>query len=339
MKPGVLWLRIYGVGFIVCFAFLWITLLTPIAYGDLTRVGRISETEFAARRPAPKFNAVHLVDSPVAAADVLVIGDSFSIRFAWQAALVEAGYHVVTTHWDKTGPLCADFPGWLHRSGFKGRYVIIESIERLLPERLDEAAACTTMSQPFQAIPRATQATADLAMALPQRLNWDAEWASGWLTYIHTRNIKNSKSVLTLNHPGWGALIASRPLPNGCKEFSNRMCDKGIFLVDDDRNPVLAESSAAFMARFARAAEGTGMPTIIWMVIPNKTTVYLKQDHATSFVQALSALKLGPDLFALAAENRQHVMDLYSPNDTHLSRAGYQLVGARMLQALKETDK
>ena len=336
MKPGVLWLRIYGVGFIVCFAFLWITLLTPIAYGDLTRVGRISETEFAARRPAPKFNAVHLVDSPVAAADVLVIGDSFSIRFAWQAALVEAGYHVVTTHWDKTGPLCADFPGWLHRSGFKGRYVIIESIERLLPERLAAAAVCNTMSHPFQAIPRATQLAADTAMTLPQRLNWDAEWASGWLTYLNTRTIKASQRDLVLQHPRWGDFIVSRPLPDGCKEFSNRLCNKGLFLVDDERNPVLSPSSAALMARFDRLA---GMPKIIWMVIPNKTTVYLNPDHATSFVQALSALKLGPDLFALAAENRQHVMDLYSPNDTHLSPAGYQLVGARMLQALKETDK
>jgi hypothetical protein len=336
MKPGVLWLRIYGVGFVVCFALLWITLLTPIAYGDLTRVGRISETEFAARRPGPKFDSAYLVDSPVSAADVLVIGDSFSIRFAWQAALVEGGYRVVTTHWDKTGPLCANFPEWLRRSGFKGRYVIIESIERLLPERLDEAAACTTMSLPFQAIPRATQLAADTAMTLPQRLNWDAEWASGWLTYIHTRAIKTSQADLVFDHPRWGDLIVSRSLPNGCKEFSNRLCNKGIFLVDDDRNLVLSPSSAALMARFDGLA---GMPKIIWMVIPNKTTVYLNQDHASSFVQALGAMHLGPDLFALAANSRHHVMDLYSPNDTHLSPAGYQLVGARMLRAVKDSEK
>ncbi|CAN5916306.1 hypothetical protein BH11PSE13_BH11PSE13_02670 [soil metagenome] len=336
MKPGILWLRIYGAGFVVCFAVLWVTLLTPTAYGDLTRVGRISETEFAARRPAPKFDDAYLVDSPVSAADVLVIGDSFSIRFAWQASLVQAGYRVVTTHWDKTGPLCADFPDWLRRSGFKGRFVIIESIERLLPERLDEAAACTTMSQPFQAIPRATQPAADSAMALPMRLNWDAEWASGWLTYIHTRAIRASRTDLTFNHPRWGDLIMSRPLPNGCKEFSNRLCTKGIFLVDDDRNPALMDKSAAFMAHFGSLV---GTPNIIWMVIPNKTTVYLKQDHAASFVQALKALNLGPDLFALAANSRQDVIDLYSPNDTHLSPAGYQLVGARMLQAVKDAEK
>ncbi len=336
MKPGVLWLRIYGVGFVVCFAFLWITLLTPIAYGDLTRVGRISEIEFAARRPAPKLDSAYLVGSPVSVADVLVIGDSFSIRFAWQASLVQAGYRVVTTHWDKTGPLCADFPDWLHRSGFKGRYVIIESIERLLPERLEEAAACTTMSQPFQAIPRATQLAADSALTLPPRLNWDAEWASGWLTYIHTRAIRASQTDLTFNHPRWGDLIMSRPLPDGCKEFSNRLCNKGIFLVDDDRNPALTEKSAAFMARFDRLA---GMPKVIWMVIPNKTTVYLNHNRAAPFLNAFNTQKLGPDLFALATNSRQDVMDLYSPNDTHLSPAGYQLVGARMLQAVKDAEK
>ncbi|MDB5827183.1 MAG: hypothetical protein JWQ73_1403 [Variovorax sp.] len=336
MKPGVLWLRIYGVGFVVCFAFLWITLLTPVAYGDLTRIGRISEAEFAALTPAPKFDAANLVDSPVSTADVLVIGDSFSIRFAWQASLVEAGLHVVTTHWDKTGPLCADFPDWLHRSGFKGRYVIIESIERLLPERLDEAAACTTMSQAFQAIPRATQLAADSAMTSPPRLNWDAEWASGLLTYIHTRAIKASQTDLTFNHPRWGDLIVSRPLPNGCEEFSNRLCTKGIFLVDDDRNPALTERSAAFMSRFDALA---GMPKVIWMVIPNKTTVYTNRYRAASFMNAFTALNLGPDLFALAANSRQHVMDFYSPNDTHLSPAGYAVVGARMLQAVKEAGK
>lgn len=336
MKPGVLWLRIYGVGFVVCFALLWITLITPIAYGDLTRVGRISESAFAARRPAPELDAASLITSPVEAADVLVIGDSFSIRFAWQASLVQAGYRVVTTHWDKTGPLCSDFPEWLRTSGFRGRFIIIESIERLLSERLDEAAACATMAQPFVAIPRATQPTADLAMTMPHRLNWEAEWASGWLTYLHTRAIGESQDTLTLIHPRWGDLIVSHPLSDGCKEFSNRMCDKGIFLVDDVRNPVLSESSAAFMARFATPAK---LPKIIWMVIPNKTTVYLNQDHASSFMRAFSALHLGPDLFTLAANSRKQVVDLYSPNDTHLSAAGYQVVGARMLQALKEAEK
>lgn len=336
MKPGVLWLRIYGAGFVICFAFLWITLLTPIAYGDLTRIGRISEAEFAARRPAPKFDSAYLVDSPVSAADVLVIGDSFSIRFAWQASLVEAGYRVVTTHWDKTGPLCADFPEWLRRSGFKGRYVVIESIERLLPERLDAAAACTTMSQSFSAIPRATQLAADSATTSAQQLNWNAEWASGWLTYLHTRAIMTSETDLVFDHPRWGDLIMARPLPDGCKEFSNRLCNKGIFLVDDDRSPALTEKSAAFMARFNERA---GMPKVIWMVIPNKTTVYLNHHRVASFVNAFNASNLGPDLFALATNSRRQVMDLYSPNDTHLSPAGYQLVGARMLQAVKDAEK
>lgn len=336
MKPGVLWLRIYGVGFAVCFAALWITLLTPIAYGDLTRVGRISETEFAARRPAITFDSAYLVDSPVSAADVLVVGDSFSIRFAWQASLVEAGYRVVTTHWDKTGPLCADFPDWLRRSGFKGRYVIIESIERLLPERLDEAAGCTTMSKSFQAIPRATPLAADSALTAPRRLNWDAEWAVGWLTYIHTRAIEGSSDAITFDHPRWGDLIVSRPLPDGCTQFSNRMCNKGIFLIDDDRNPALTEKSAAFMARFDQRV---GMPRVIWMVIPNKSTVYLSDHRAASFIQAFNAMSLGPDLFALSANSRHAVVDLYSPNDTHLSPAGYERFGTRMLQAVKDVEK
>ncbi len=336
MKSGQLWLRIYGAGFVVCFAFLVLTLLTPIPYGDVTRVGRISETEFTGRRPTPSIAAADLQSVPVDQADVLVIGDSFSIRFAWQSALVHAGYRVVTTHWDDTGPLCADFPDWLRRSGFRGRFVIVESVERLLPDRLKEAEGCAHMSLPFQAIQRANLPSADTAEPSWADLNWNAEWISGWLTYLHTREIRNATAPVRFSHPRWGDLIVARPLADGCREFSNRMCDKGLFLVDDDRNPELMPESVAFMKRFVANAAPT---RVIWMVIPNKTTVYVKPHHAHRFVQAFDAAALGPDLFAFAAAARRRVMDLYSPNDTHLSLDGYLAFGAPMLKAVQEAGQ
>ena len=87
---------------------------------------------------------------PLDQADVLVIGDSFSMYYAWQSPLVGAGYRIASAHWDKIGPLCDDFASWLRREGFKGKLVLIESIERLLPERLDAGARlpqpCTAAS-------------------------------------------------------------------------------------------------------------------------------------------------------------------------------------------------
>jgi hypothetical protein len=336
MSAGQLWIRIYGAGFILCFVVFAITLLTPIQYGDVTRVGRISETEFASRHGPPKIAANDLEAVPIYQADVLVIGDSFSIRFAWQSALVHAGYKVVTTHWDKTGPLCyADFPQWLARSGFKGRFVVIESIERLLPERLELAAACTSMTLPFQPIPRADLPSAESAIRPWLGLNWTAEWSNGLLTYLNTRAIKATRTPLTFTDPRWGDLIVAHPLPKGCRQFSNRLCNKGLFLVDDERNPVLNPNAANFMKRFSDHVEPV---KVIWMVIPNKTTVYIEPGHAEGFVKSLDALALGPDLFAFAAKAHRTVPDLYAPNDTHLSLDGYLAFGERMLRAVKEAQ-
>jgi len=80
-----------------------------------------------------------------------VIGDSFSVRYAWQASLAGAGYKMTTTHWDNLGgTLCADFSSWLEKSGFKGKVVIVESIERLLEDRMEKSEACKTMKHAFK---------------------------------------------------------------------------------------------------------------------------------------------------------------------------------------------
>ena len=125
------WLGIYAAGFAVLTGFLCVTLFTQAPFGDMTRVARVSEDAFGWHLTPPLIADEDVRNAPLDQADVLVIGDSFSMFFAWQASLVKAGYRVTTTHWDKIGPLCDDFAPWLRKAGFKGRLVIIESIERL----------------------------------------------------------------------------------------------------------------------------------------------------------------------------------------------------------------
>ncbi|WP_371434882.1 hypothetical protein [Polaromonas sp.] len=336
MKASRLWLSVYGAGFLVCFALLVMTLLTPIPYGDVTRVGRISETEFRAHRAKPAIPAADLVESPIDQADIVVIGDSFSIRFAWQSALVHAGHKVVTTHWDNTGPLCADLGDWLQRSGFRGKLVIVESIERLLPERLAEAGACSTMARPFEAITRYIPLSGEDAPKSWLGLNWKADWVSGWLTFLHTRAIKKATSDLVFDHPRWGDLIVARNLPDGCQQFSHRLCNKGLFLVDDDRNAPLTAESVPSMKRIGESAAPFKM---LWMVIPNKTTVYAEPRHANGFLQSFAQAGMGPDLFTFAGKAKSDVVDLYSPNDTHLSLQGYLAFGEQMLKTVRKADQ
>ncbi len=69
--------------------------------------------------------------------------------------------------------------------------------------------------------------------------------------------------------------------------------------------------------------ESTAAPyKVVWMVVPNKSTVYLQQNHADAFRAEFNPQNIGPDLFALAEENRFKMMDLFPANETHVSTRG-----------------
>ncbi len=328
MKAARVWLGIYGAGFVVLVLLLVITLLTPppYPYGALTRIGRVSEHQFGWRSTPPPIPAEQVRSVPIGKADIMVIGDSFSMYYAWQSALVGAGYRIASAHWDKIGPLCEDFSLWLRQAGFKGKLVLIESIERLLPERLEQSRGCRAMQRPFVAMPATGQSPSEPAPGFA--LNWEAPLLTGLQTWRNTREIGQSDAELVVGHTKHRDMIFAAPVPDGCVQFSHRMCNKGLFLTDDRSKPELTASDADFMHRFVMLAAPM---KVVWMVIPNKTTVYLEPGHARAFVQRANELEVGPDLFAVAQDMRHKMVDLYWPNDTHWSMQGQLLFGDRML--------
>ncbi|WPG38971.1 hypothetical protein [Variovorax sp. EBFNA2] len=329
-KSAKVWLRIFAAGYLVCCALLVVSLFTPIPYGDLTRIGRISEQEFGWHVPPPPIPDANVKTWPIQESDILVIGDSFSVRYAWQSVLVGAGYKLTTTHWDNTGPLCEDFASWLQKSGFKGKVVIVESIERLLEDRIEKSAACKTMKHAFKPTPPPGENPSKPAPGF--QLNWDAQLLSGWFTYHNTRAILRSDSwTNTPEH--WGPLIDARKVPDGCKQFSHRACDKLLVTAEDRVNAPLSVESARFMKRFENSAAPY---KVVWMVVPNKSTVYLQQNHADAFRAEFNPQNIGPDLFDLAEKNRFKMTDLFPANETHVSTQGYILFGQRMLEAVRE---
>jgi hypothetical protein len=86
------------------------------------------------------------------------------------------------------------------------------------------------------------------------------------------------------------------------------------------------------MKEFQQARSATPM---LWMVIPNKSTVYLQNSFSHEFVAAFNEAKLGPDLFTFAIEQRTKIKDFYQPNDTHLSIRGLVTMGPVMLEAVR----
>jgi len=327
MTPAKLWLSIFLTAFAVLTGLLFQTLATPIPYGDLARIGRISDRDFGWRAAQPHVEPAQLEGVPVERADILVIGDSFSATHVWQSRVAQGGYSVATVFWDAIDErLCGDFDGWLAASGFRGKLVIVESVERIVAIRLGNMQKCGRMEKPLtvQAGPRAQPSEHVPGFAL----NWDAQLISGWLTARCTRAVIAGRTDSECDPQ-----TVARPVQDGCERFTHRRCDRVLFLAGDHELGEITPQHLAQMQAFNKTQ--TSVP-ILWMVVPNKWTTYLEPTHSQSFVKALSESGLGPDLFGFAQEQKKAMRDFYYPNDTHISTQGQIALGDRMLQAVRQ---
>lgn len=322
-----LWLKTFFGGFAIICAMVASSLLTPVPYGDLSRIGRLSDAEFGWRRPPPPAPSEALKAVPLNEADVLVVGDSFSMTLYWQAALVQDGLRVATIYWGQINYLCQDFSSWISAAGFKGRLVVIESVERLLDERLEvgESEQCARLRRAPIA---KTAPFFDALTKLPESaLNWNAKLNTGLTTYRNTRRARESAG--DTQH---GKDVLVRRVADGCRQFSHRLCDRALFFKDDLDNGPLSTKTFERLKRFTAAQS---LP-LLWMVIPNKTTVYVDPDYSRPFVEAFQGAGYGPDLFMFAQEQRRRMTDFYFPNDTHVSMHGQLALGQLMLEQVRE---
>ncbi|VWX58013.1 conserved hypothetical protein [Burkholderiales bacterium 8X] len=325
MTHAKLWLRVFLAGFAVILALLGITLFTPAPYGDLSRVAQLSDRYFGWRVDQPQVAPELLRGVTVDQADILVVGDSFSMSFNWQSELVKAGYRVSTVYWGSLGDqVCSDFNEWIRKGGFKGKLIIVESVEYLLQMRMDRSAACSTMTQPLLASPeplwKMTQKVPGFAF------NSGARLTAGWHTYQNMRMAKAGEVTRGLH------LVQVRQVTGGCSQFSSELCERIPFLASDFENGPLTAKTVEQMKSFEKTRNAVPM---LWMVIPNKSTVYLDPQFSKGFVEAFNQTGMGPDLFAFAQQQRHKVIDFYQPNDTHLSIRGLLTLGPVMLEAVR----
>lgn len=321
------WLQFFLAGFAVIFVLLSITVMTPVPYGDLSRIGRVSETEFGWRKPQPDVTPELLKGATPAEGDILVIGDSFSMTYRWQSALTKAGYRVVTAYWgDYSEAMCLDFSDWIKKNGFEGKLVILESVERLLSERLEKSMNCAQMRRPLISLPKPYTSPPHPSEGIAK--NWGAKLNTGVITYLNTRDAIESPGDTPAGKRVW-----SRPVPDGCEFFSHRLCNKALFYGEDDERGPLTPTDLSRLQAFTATQPRIHL---LWMVIPNKTSVYLKPESSTEFASALGSQGLGPDLFSFVRAERPKVRDLYYPNDSHLSAHGQLVLGERMLEEVRK---
>ena len=294
--------------------------------GDLTRMSKLPESQFGWTKPQPVIAPALLLQADWQDADVLVVGDSFSMPHLWQTVLTRQGLRVRTEDWRNVHAICEDFTPWLKSQKFNGKYVIFEMVERGAEGVIDKSFRCNEMSYQSAAYP---PASSPQVQPNRQHTDYSGKLSVGiqtqlhLLKYIHLSSNPDFKQWQLPNH------VRMERLSNGCDLFSHPRCQDVLFLTEDR----IQDFDATMLNRIdAINSRLHGFETI-WAIVPDKSTAYLHSNkqfwnqaerrfHAPNFLQK----------FRQAIQNK--TIDLYRGNDTHLSTEGFLIMGEAIRQSM-----
>lgn len=311
----------FGALLFIAIPIVWTSLFFTNYHGDLTRIGKWTEADFGWQKEQPVIDPKFLVSSSVKEADTLVIGDSFSENLHWQSVLTQAQHKVTTLTWSQIGDTCEDFPEKLKASGFKGKTIIIESIERIADRQLKSSANCKVN----KLFPQNTARTSNPIPAmidLSPKFNIQGQFIAGFEAILHSAIIRINPAYTKMhNYQSKGTQI--HRIDNGCNYFSNRLCQFGLFFHEDYKQPSLSSQTLEYLEIIN---ERLNAYQVIWVIVPNKSSIYQREISAQFWVD-LNKKKLGPNLHSSMQDEKLNIKDMYAPNDTHLSTAGYLFLG------------
>jgi len=293
--------------------------------GDLTRVSMLPESLFGWTKHQPALDARLFRQAKWEEADALVIGDSFSVPGIWQTVLTRAGLRVRTETWTDLPDICEDFGDWVNSKGFKGRYVLVEIIERNTEGTLRNSINCKSTTY------RATEWQASPPATTPGwgNSNHSGRLSIGLRVYLNTWRYKQQRQRDNLNSLVMPGGVHVYHLAEGCKLFSHPQCEDVLFF-DQDRPDELGQPVLDDMRTLSSRIIG---PQLIWVIIPDKSTTYLHPDK--SFWSIAEHEFQSPNILATFTQAKQaHVIDLYQGNNTHLSTTGYLLMGEAIYRSL-----
>jgi hypothetical protein len=302
--------------------------LLPLAgfEGGLTRMSKLPESQFGWTKPQPAIAPELLRQAEWQDADVLVVGDSFSMEHLWQTVLAQHGLRVRTETWENIRDICEDFTPWLKSQGFKGSHIIIEIIERNAEDVINRSLRCKNMSYHSVLYPPASPPA-----VLPNRQHADysGKLSVGIQTQLHSLAYMHLSKHPDFRRWDLPNNVRMERLAEGCDLFSHPRCQDVLFLAEDrtqDFNETMLDKMSTINSRLSGV-------TPIWAIVPDKSTAYLNPNKQF-WHQAASRFQ-SPDLletFRLAIRNK--TVDLYRGNDTHLSTEGYLIMGEAIRQSM-----
>lgn len=297
--------------------------------GDLTRIGHYSELDFGWNGTQP---VIPLAENGVLITEpgILVLGDSFSRENAWQSALArKLNRSILSFHYAQAGCI----KNWIEyaRQSSAGT-VAIEVVERDFVDRFRDLPACKSPPPlPFSAGPTTTPAV---------RSTWPPELHI-WRTYRVAVN-----TLRTALHPDSAVRgsVINAPINKQCAKFSNRRSDRMLYYpLDENKTHWKHEDITRAISNVIRLQtqfSALGKKLVV-IVVPDKLSVYQdcmindrdgaarKQVNVTKSLIAAGGNT--PDLLRAFQENAGEIVDLYSPNNTHLSTSGYMFMAENLV--------
>ncbi len=296
--------------------------------GDLTRIGDWSERDFGWQKTQPTV-VVHVNGVPNTDPQVLVLGDSFSHPNIWQSALAQSrNLQILSFQYQDVG--CVD--NWLHWVGEKHypnvHTVVIETVERGFVTLFKDLNTCANR------MPKPTQiAGTVLTPTRPHKgLTLDAAYLA-------------STGFNTLRAASGDGRIVSRNVINvqlsTDKLFSNRKADRLLYYSEDElKKDWLKKDLATAVGKLKSIQtdlEKKGLRLVV-IVVPDKSSAYRhyladeasRDGYPDVFGQLKAAGVNNVDLLNVFQQAVGKTIDLYLPNDTHLSTQGYKLMASKV---------
>jgi hypothetical protein len=305
--------------------------------GDLTRTGRYSERDFGgkASQPAIQINGNGAsIEDP----DVLVLGDSFALENVWQSVLArKLDRKILSFDYGQVG--CVD--NWVKyaMNSSSAKIIVIESVERFFLSHFLEGEKCTSGKQvPFEL--RASTSEVN-------RKRWAPELP---IRHVFSVAFNTLEMGLTDKTVVSGKVI-NAPINDVCGIFSNRRADRLLYFADDEnkfnwsREDVGRAVSNILAIQRELAERGK---KLVFVMVPDKLSVYqdclLHSDntgpttHADITKTLIGSGVNAPNLLTEFRANAGKIVDLYRPNDTHLSTVGYVLLADKLAQYMAGTS-
>lgn len=304
-------------------------------HGDLTRIGKWTERDFGPRAAPPSIQVI-ATGEDLKNPDVLVLGDSFSEKNLWQSIFQQkSGLSVQSFHYDKN---CLN--NWLKFAIYDpaSKIIVIQTVERSLIVRFNQISKC----KDTKSIPIIIKSE----LADGQRKLWPMTTDFSYLGYSA---LNTFESFLRDENYLQKFMTINVSLKKNCALFSNYRNDKLLYYADDDlKKSWLGKDihqSILNILEIQKTVEKNGKK-FIFLIAPDKSTIYKKCMFTNKILQGsgdgkgdkdtndilISAGIHTPQMIHQFQEKINTTIDLYDPDNTHWSQAGYLLAGETMFQ-------